>query len=174
MKYFVKFLVVTFLFLQCTYVLAEQKIVYLDMTFVLNKSKAGEGAQIFLKKTFEENQKKFIIQENELKDEESNLLGKKNVLTKEEYKKNSEDLRKKVLDYQKERRTFLDKIAKQRAEARQILVQKIDPILRSYSKENNITLVIDKKFILSGNTDLHITEIIVEKLNKEFPSLNLQ
>ena len=65
MKYFVKFLVVTFFFLQCTYALAEQKIVYLDMTFVLNKSKAGEGAQIFLKKTFEENQKKFIIQENE-------------------------------------------------------------------------------------------------------------
>jgi len=67
MKYFVKFIVVTFFFLQCTYALAEQKIVYLDMTFVLNKSKAGEGAQIFLKKTFEENQKKFIIQENELK-----------------------------------------------------------------------------------------------------------
>ena len=174
MKYFVKFLVVTFLFLQCTYVLAEQKIVYLDMTFVLNKSKAGEGAQIFLKKTFEENQKKFIIQENELKNEESNLLGKKNVLTKEEYKKNSEDLRKKVLDYQKERRAFLDKIAKQRSEARQILIQKIDPILKTYSQENNVTLVIDKKFILSGKTDLDITEIIVEKLNKEFPSLNLQ
>ena len=67
MKYFVKFLVVTFFFLQCTYASAEQKIVYLDMTFVLNKSKAGEGAQIFLKETFEENQKKFIIQENELK-----------------------------------------------------------------------------------------------------------
>ena len=144
------------------------------MTFVLNKSKAGEDAQIFLKKTFEENQKKFIIQENELKNEESNLLGKKNVLTKEEYKKNSEDLRKKVLDYQKERRAFLDKIAKQRSEARQILVQKIDPILKTYSQENNVTLVIDKKFILSGNTDLDITEIIVEKLNKEFPSLNLQ
>ena len=144
------------------------------MTFVLNKSKAGEGAQVFLKKTFEENQKKFVLQEEELKIEEADLLGKKNVLTKEEYKKNSEDLRKKVLDYQKERRTFLDKIAKQRAEARQILVQKIDPILKTYSQENNVTLVIDKKFILSGNTDLDITEIIVEKLNKEFPSLNLQ
>ena len=174
MKYFVKFIVVTFFFLQCTYVLAEQKIVYLDMTFVLNKSKAGEGGQIFLKKTFEENQKKLILQENELKSEESNLLGKKSVLTKEEYKKSSENLRKKVLDYQKERRAFLDKIAKQRTESRQILLQKIDPILKTYSQENNVTLVIDKKFILSGNTDLDITEIIVEKLNKEFPSLNLQ
>ena len=144
------------------------------MTFVLNKSKAGEAAQIFLKKTFEENQKKFIDKENELKNEESNLLVKKNVLTKEEYKENSENLRNKVLDYQKQRRAFLDKIAKQRSEARKILVQKIDPILKTYSQENNVTLVIDKKFILSGNTDLDITEIIVEKLNKAFPSLNLQ
>ena len=174
MKYFVKFIVVTFFFLQCTYALAEQKIVYLDMTFVLNKSKAGEGAQIFLKETFEENQKKFIIQENELKSEEADLLGKKDVLTKEEYKNKSEDLRKKVLDYQKQRRAFLDKVAKQRSESRQTLLQKIDPILKTYSKENNVTLVIDKKFILSGNTDLDITEIIVEKLNKEFPSLDLQ
>ena len=144
------------------------------MTFVLNKSKAGKGAQDFLKEAFEENQKKFIIQENELKSEEADLLGKKDVLTKEEYKNKSEDLRKKVLDYQKQRRAFLDKVAKQRSESRQTLLQKIDPILRTYSKENNVTLVIDKKFILSGNTDLDITEIIVEKLNKEFPSLNLQ
>ena len=144
------------------------------MTFVLNKSKAGEGAQIFLKKTFEENQKKFVNKENELKNEEADLLGKKDILTKEEYKKNSEDLRKDVLDYQKQRRAFLDKIGKQRSESRQTLLQKIDPILKTYSKENNVTLVIDKKFILSGNTDLDITEIIVEKLNKEFPSLNLQ
>ena len=174
MKYFVKFILVTFFLLQCTYALAEQKIVYLDMTFVLNKSKAGKGAQDFLKESFEENQKKFIIQENELKSEEADLLGKKNVLTKEEYKKNSENLRKKVLDYQMQRRTFLDKIAKQRSESRQILLQKIDPILKTYSRENDVTLVIDKKFILSGNTDLDITEIIVEKLNKEFPSLDLQ
>ena len=174
MKYFVKFIVVTFFFLQCTYASAEQKIVYLDMKFVLNKSKAGKGAQDFLKESFEENQKKFIIQENELKSEEADLLGKKNVLTKEEYKNNSENLRNKVLDYQKQRRAFLDKIAKQRSESRQILLQKIDPILKTYSRENNVTLVIDKKFILSGNTDLDITEIIVEKLNKEFPSLDLQ
>ena len=174
MKYFVKFIVVTFFFLQCTYAFAEQKIVYLDMTFVLNNSKAGKGGQDFLKKTFEENQKKFVDKENELKNEEADLLGKKDILTKEEYKKKSEDLRKNVLEYQKQRRTFLEKIAKQRSEARQTLLKKIDPLLKAYSRENNITLVIDKKFILSGNTNLDITEVIVEKLNKELPSLNLQ
>ena len=59
MKYLVKFFVVTFLLLIYTHASAEQKIVYLDMKFVLNNSKAGKGAQDFLQKSFKENQKNF-------------------------------------------------------------------------------------------------------------------
>jgi len=77
MKYLVKFFVVTFLLVLCTYVSAEQKVAYLDMKFVLNNSKAGKGAQDFLQKSFKENQKKFIDQENTLKKQENDLLKKK-------------------------------------------------------------------------------------------------
>ena len=63
MKYLVKFVVVTFFTFICTHSFAEQKIVVLDMKFVLNKSKAGKGAQDFLKKSFSENQKKFADME---------------------------------------------------------------------------------------------------------------
>ena len=58
MKYLVKIFVVTFFILVSTYALAEQKIVYLDVKYVLNLSKAGKGAQDFLAKTFKNNQKK--------------------------------------------------------------------------------------------------------------------
>ena len=37
-----------------------------------------------------------------------------------------------------------------------------------------ITVVIDKKSVLGGHTDHDITNIIIEKLNKELPSLNLK
>ena len=52
MKYSVRFIVVTFFLLVCTHTFAEQKIVVLDMTYVLNQSKAGKGAQDFLKKSY--------------------------------------------------------------------------------------------------------------------------
>ena len=71
MKYFVKFFVVTFFVLICTYTNAEQKIVVLDLKFVLNESKAGKGAQDFLKKSFNDNAKKFSDMEKELKNEEN-------------------------------------------------------------------------------------------------------
>ena len=174
MKYLVKFFVVTFFLLVCTYSFAEQKIVMLDMTFVLNESKAGKGAQDFLKKSFTDNQKKFAKIEESLKQEESDLLEKKNILTKDEYNKKTDSLRKKVIDYQSQRRASLDKIATQRIEARETLLQKVSPILDSYMKENNISLVIDKKNTLGGDPKVDITKIIVEKLNKELPSLNLK
>ena len=144
------------------------------MTFVLNKSKAGKGAQDFLKKSFTDNQKKFTEIEKSLKQEESDLLTKKNILTKDEYNKKTDSLRKKVIDYQSQRRASLDKIATQRVKARETLLQKVTPILDSYMKENNISLVLDTKNTLGGNPEVDITKIIVEKLNKELPSLNLK
>ena len=174
MKYFVKFFVVTFFLLICTHTFAEQKIVVLDLTYVLNKSKAGKDAQEFLKKTFKENTKKFSDIEEALKKEESDLLAKKATLNKEEYTKKMNSLRKRSIDYQSERRAAIDKLTTQRAKARETLIKKIDPILKVYIKENNISLVTDRKFILGGHPDYDITKIIIEKLNKEFSSLNLK
>ena len=174
MKYLVKFFVVTLLLLICTYASAEQKVAYLDMKFVLNNSKAGKGAQDFLQKSFRENQKNFLDRENKLKQEESDLLGQKTILTKEEYQKKTDNLRKKVIDYQSQRRLSLEEITTLRAEARQKLLEKLDPILKAFIKENNISIVVDKKNIIMGNADLDITDTIVAKLNKELPSLNIK
>ena len=174
MKYLVKFFVVTFFLLVCTHVFAEQKIVVLDLSYVLNNSKAGKGAQDFLVKTFKDNQKKFSDLEKKLKEEENDLLKKKTILSKDEYTKKTDDLRKKVIDYQSQRRTSLDIITVQRAASRQTLLKKIDPILNAYIEENDISLVFDKKELLGGNPVLDITKIIIEKLDKELPSLNLK
>ena len=174
MKYLVKFFVVTFLLLICTHVSAEQKVVFLDIKFALNNSKAGKTVQDELQKSFKENQKIFLDEENKLKQLEGDLLAQKTILTKEEYKKKSEALRKKVVDYQLRRRTSLDDIAIQRANAKKALLEKLNPILETYIKENDILLVINKINIVMGNTDLDITNIIVEKLNKELPSLSIK
>ena len=174
MKYLVKFFVVTFLLLIYTHASAEQKLAYMDMKFVLNNSKAGKGAQEYLHKSFQENQKKFIDEENKLKKEESDLLAQKTILTKEDYQKKSDNLRKKVIDYQSQRRLSLEKITTQRAEARQKLLEKLDPILKTYIEENNLSLILDRKDVLMGNANLDVTNIIIKKLNKELPSLTIK
>ena len=174
MKYLVKIFVVTFFLIVSTQAFAEQKIVVLDMKYVLNESKAGKSAQDFLKKSFNENTRKFQETEKLLKKEESDLLAKKNILTKEEYTKKTDELRKKVIDYQSQRRSLMDKLTKQRSESREALVKVIEPMIDKYIKENNISLVIDKKYMVGGSTKYDITKIIVGNLDKELPSLKLQ
>ena len=174
MKYLVKFFVVTLFLIFCTAVTAEQNIVVLDLKYVLNNSKAGKGAQDFLKKSFKDSTQKYSDMEKALKKEEQDLLTKKTVLSKEEYVKKSDALRKKVIDYQSQRRASVDKIATLRTESRQKLIDAIDPILEIYLKENNISLVVDKKYTLGGNPETDITKIITEKLDKILPSLNLK
>jgi len=174
MKYFVKFFVVTFFLLFSTDVIAEQKIVVLDLKYVLNNSKAGKNAQDFLKKSYNNNLKKYADMEKALKKEEQDLLTKKTVLSKEEYTKKTDALRKKVIDFQSQRRSAIDKIATQRSNSRATLIQALDPILEAYIKEKNIALILDKKFALGGVPENDITTIITEKLNKTLPSLNLK
>ena len=174
MKYFVKFFVVTFFFVVSASAFAEEKIVVLDLSFVLNQSKAGKGAQDFLKKSFNDNAKKYSDMEKKLKKEENDLLTKKTVLSKEEYSKRSDDLRKKVIDYQSQRRTAIDKIATQRAKSRETLMKKIEPIVDTYIKENNISIVMDKKNMIGGLTEYDITQVIIDKLDKVLQSLKLE
>ena len=174
MKYLVKFFVVTFFFIISTHSFAEQKIVVLDMNYVLNGSKAGKDAQEFLKKRFNDNAKKFTELEKSLKKEETDLLATKANITKEEYTTKSDSLRKKVIDYQSQRRSSIDKLQNQRDEARKIIMKQIKPILNTYINENGVSMIIDKKSMIVGSTEYDITKTIVEKLDKEFPSLNLQ
>ena len=174
MKLLLKYFFVFFLILFCTNLFAQEKIVVLDLKYVLNQSKAGKGAQEFLKKSYSDQIKKFQDIEKALKKEEEDLLTKKTVLSKEEYIKNTDALRKKVIDYRSQRRTAIDKITTQRAESRSILLKSIDPILLAYIKENNISVVIKKASTLAGDPKNDITKIIVEKLDKVLPSLDLK
>ncbi len=174
MKYLVKYFVVTFLLIFSTQSFAEQKIVVMDLKYVLNNSKAGKGAQDFLKKSFETNNKKFTSMEKKLKKQETDLLEKRTILSKEEYKKKSDSLRKSVREYQSQRKKALTKISTQRAESREILMSKIMPIVDIYIKENKISIVMDKKTMIGGLTEFDITNQIVDALNKELPSLNLK
>ena len=174
MKCLVRLFVVTFFFLVSTHAFAEQKIVVLDLKYVLNNSKAGKGAQDFLKKLFNDNAKKFTKLEKDLKNQESELLGKKTILSKEDYKKKGEALRKKVVSYQNSRRKSLDEITTKRAKSRETLIAKIEPIVDEYINKNSISIVIDKKNMIGGLNEYDITKDIIKQLNKELPSLNLK
>ena len=146
----------------------------LDVSKVLNTSKAGKGAQDFLKNKIESDNKKFQSLEKKLLDKEKNIISKKNVLSNDEYKKQIESLRKEVSKLQSDKKNSLNYIARARAKARSDLIKTLNPILQEYMKSNNIRTVIDKKNVILADTKLDITSPIISELNKKLKSLNLK
>ena len=147
---------------------------FIDMTKILNQSKAGKEAQDFLKKKIITGDKKFREEGKLLKKEEIDLIAKKKTLPTDEYKKILNQLREKNVKFQRKRASFTKEISTQRTEARARLLKALDPIITKYMSENNVQVIIYRKYIVMAQSKLDLTDKILEIFNKELKSLNLK
>tara|TARA_Y200000002_G_scaffold265427_1_gene220509 strand:- start:1293 stop:1820 length:528 start_codon:yes stop_codon:yes gene_type:complete len=173
-----KNLIKTFLILLAFVIPMEKQLLasdvyFIDYSKVMNESTAGKKAQDYLKNLLTNSNKKFNDTAKKLKEEENKIIGQKNALSKEEYKKKADALRKKVFELNKGRDKLIRDVAAKRKKAGDEMLKKLNPILGKYMEENNIPVVIDKKNVLMGNKKFEITSQIIEILNKEFKSINL-
>lgn len=174
MKYFFKLLTLLFFqFFFITNIVYTDNTYFIDFTKVLNQSKAGSEAQIKLKNKFENENKKFLAKEENLRKQETDLISQKKVLSNEDYIKKLEELRKVASSLQLSKQESLNSIAKSRNDARQELLKAVNPIIKKYMEENNIRIVLDKQSVILGDTNLEITDKIIEILNKEVKSLKI-
>ena len=118
LKYIVKIFVITYLVFGITNSFAENKIVYIDMNRILDKSKVGSFVEKELTKIHEEKLDKFSKTEEELKKEEIDLISKRNIMDREEFDKKVKFLNEKAQKYQDERRKWFDEITVKRNNAR--------------------------------------------------------
>ena len=173
MKNILKIIIFLTLFLSFNKSLLASDIYFVDYSKVMNESTAGKKAQDYLKNMLKNSNKKFNDTAKKLKDEENKIISQRNALSKEEYKKKADALRKKVFNLNKEREKSIRDVAIKRKKAGDEMLKNLNPILGKYMKENNIAVVIDKKNVLMGDKKFEITSQIIEILNKEFKSINL-
>ena len=166
---------ITLFLMSCFYSsnLLANDVYFIDYSKVMNESIAGKKAQETLKKLLNSSNKKLNDTAKKLKEEENKIIGQKNVLSKDDYKKKADELRKKVFALNKDREKSIKNIATKRKKAGDEMLKNLNPILGNYMEDNNITVVIDKKHVLMGNKKFEITSQIIEILNKNLKSLNL-
>ena len=174
MRYFTKIIVLFFILsMPIENKLFASDVYFIDYSKVMNESAAGKKAQDYLKNLLKSSNKKFNETAKKLKDEENKIIGQKNALSKEEYKKKADALRKKVFELNKGRDNLIRDVATKRKKAGDEMLKRLNPILGKYMKENNISVVIDKKNVLMGDKKFEITSQIIEILNQQFKSINL-
>ena len=145
---------------------ASEKIVYLDLDYLLANSNKGKSVLLGLENINKKNVKMFKEKENLLSKEEKKLIQQKNILSNKVYSEKVNDLKKKINIYREEKKTLINKFKKQREEKINNFLKIVDKILAEYVKKNSIDLVLNKKDILMGKNNYNITNEIMDILNK--------
>ena len=168
-KYFLFFLFLIF----SNYSYAEEKFVYLDVNFLLTESESGKYINNELNKINDNNIEEFKKIENSIKTQEDNLLKQKNILKEEEFNSKLKKLREKYKSYQELKKKKNNDLKKLRDDAVNQILKIINDVLTQYSTKNNISLVIEKKNVIIGKTELDITKDILNILNKKIKKVEI-
>ncbi len=174
MKYLVRFFVIILITTCNTSSYSENLlVVYINMNKVMNETIAGKSIIEQLDKIHEKNIIEFDKVESNLKNEETNILSKKNIISKDEYVKEINILKKKIKDYNDKRKIKIDSITQKKAKATTQLLKQINPILANYSKEKNISIILRKKDLVIARSNLDITDEIIDLVNTKVKKINL-
>ena len=145
---------------------AIEKIVYLDLDYILSNSNKGKNILSDLDKKNNENIKILKSKEEILKIEEENLLKQKNIISNEAYNKKVKNLQNKIKIFRSEKNQLVTEFKKNRENKINDFIKIVDNILGEYVKANSIDLVLNKKDIIMGKNSFNITEEILKKVNE--------
>ena len=173
----IKFNYIIFIFLTLiTFNLAKanENIYFVDLDYLINESLAGKSITAQLKKEHNNNLSFFKENENNIKERESKIISQKNVLTEADFKEKINKLSVDINKYNKVKKDRINLINKKVVSSKKKLLKELNLIIAEYSKNQSISMVIQKKNILIGKTELDITIPIFKILNNSIKKIQIK
>ena len=144
-----------------------------DMKKILNESKAYQS----LVDQFEEKrraQRNVITkQEDQIRDEESDLVKKKNILSKEVYAEKVKELNKKVNNIKQTNMNEAKKFEELFDRSTNRIQGALVDVLSVIANDQNLNVVLSKSQVILVGKDIDLTEKAVLELNKVLPKVTL-
>ena len=165
------FILLVFIF-NFEYSYAENKIVYIDLNYILNNSIVGQTITKHIKNIKEKKNKEFTLIEKQLLDEEEDIIKKKNIIEENEFNKQVNLLKKKINEYRIKKKEFNKDIDNKKIKYTKIVLNTLNPIISKYVEENSISMVVPKKNIIIAKKNLDITNSIMDLLNKQLKKID--
>ena len=152
---------------------ANDSIAFIDLDFIAKNSLLGKSVSTQVKKKRAILNDEISKHENQLKEKEKKIISQKNILDQDQFKIKIDELRNMIKEYQiiREKKNKQLSIFSQKAN-KQVL-NLISPILNEYSKKNSISIIFQKKNIVTGRSDLDITSDILKQLNDKIKKIDL-
>ena len=172
MRFFL--LLFLFFFIISSKAISEQKIVFVDMDKLVSISKPGSSIFNQLKDINNKNLIFLKKEEKEFKDKEKKLLAQKNIISEADFKNKVNELRSEIDQYNQNRNEKIKKFNKLKIENTNNLLKLINPILAKYSTENEISIILQKKDLIIGKTELDITDEVITIINNEIKEFKIK
>lgn len=163
-----KYLYILFLiFLVSTKSWSAENIAFLDINYIVNKSKPAISIINKIEKIKIQETKKLKKIEDDLKKKNDEILKSKNLLSEEELNNKIMSLRKEAKTFEQKKIKTINEINKKRATELNNFLQRIKPVVEEYMKENSISMIIDKKNLFMAKNENDITKDILDLVNKK-------
>ena len=172
MRYFLSLFIVFLIF--SVPVSAEQKIVFVDMDKLVSVSKPGSSIFNQLKDINKKNLDFIKEEEKRFKEKEKKLIAQKNIISENDYKNKINELKSEINIYNQNRNEKIKKFNKLKIENTNNLLKLISPILAKYSTENEISIILQKKDLIIGKTELDITDEVITIINNEIKEFKIK
>ena len=146
----------------------DQKIVYLNLDYIVQNSIPGKLIIKDLESEKKINIENFKLKENNLKNKEEEIIKKKNIISKEEFDTEVLALRKQMNIYNKEKQKIFSKYEQNKKKKLNEFLNKITPLIEDFVKENSINIVLNEKNLFIASKKFDITNQIIEIINKNY------
>ena len=144
----------------------SNQISIVDINFLLKNSEKGKKLQKEIDELNLNQRNIFEKKKKELKEKEKKISSKKNVISEEDFRKEIEIFKSDLNKFNNERSASIQEMNKKKSNMIAKLIKEINEILINYSKEKNISTIIDKKNVIITKTENDITKDILSILNK--------
>ena len=169
---YLRIILIVFLFITPSISNDKIPVKYIDLNLIINESIVGKKIKEKIISDGEKLKNQHIKLEKNLEKKKNELLGKKNVLTKEDFEKEVNKHQKNVDKYHVKQKQDLDNLGKKNLEMSRKFMTKVDQIVLDYAKLNSIDLLLKKGSLIVSNSKLDITEDILTEVNNKVKKID--
>ena len=168
MKFLNKFFFIfIFFFLNIAQANSSEPIAYVDMDFIIKNSEIGKKTMNSINILNDKNINELKKKEKILKDLESKIISKKNIISKENFDKEVLLFKEKANKFKEEQSKMVEDFNNYKKKEFDDILSKISPIINAYMEKKSVKILLDSKNILIGRSNLNLTNEVLIEINEK-------
>jgi len=168
MNYFYRFIITIFFsFTLYNPSYSNDKIAFIDIDYLIKNSEIGKKVLLKINDLDKKNINSLKRKDSMLKNLETEIRNKKNIISDDAYNKEVISFREEVVKLNEEKNNLVNEFNAFKKKELQNIFEQISPIISDYMDKNSINIILDSKNIFMGKVNSDLTKDILTEINKE-------